>query len=278
MKLMAYKIQTVADRASRKKAIREDAARKAAWERELEEAVNPDQVQVECHIRPATMHDMDEVAAIYNQEVEHSYKVLDTQPVDTATFRVLSETCKTQHQPFVVAVADWHLPNAANSKRPIIGFCLVDMLERGITGSYETSTKTCGKITVVVHPDWRRKKIGTALLDVIMISCSTRYSPRQGCQWMCDPADETHVRPPFNAHDWYTLQMEILVKSGQSKEEVEKREEYKWIVEFLEAKFHFQLIRHDDHFYYHPNPKMGVGIDHWLDRLTFEHRCRGYNS
>ncbi|RYP81943.1 hypothetical protein DL769_001787 [Monosporascus sp. CRB-8-3] len=271
-----HELQVRADRIAQKKSKRETAAIKAARQRVIEEDVNPDEVQVDCHIRPATEKDMEGVAAIYNREVNNSYKVVDTQPVTVAKFHELLRGCKAQSQPFVVAVADWHFADMENCENSIIGFCLVDALERGISGSYNTSTKPCGKIIVVVHPDWRQKKLGTALIDVIMASCSTRYTSRQGYQWVGTPDDEVHVRPPYNKRRWHTLQIEVLVKSGKSKEDVQRGEEYKWIFEFLEAKFALLLTKHDEKLYYHPS--QALGLNHWLDRLTFEHRCRDWNG
>ncbi|RYP60981.1 hypothetical protein DL771_010294 [Monosporascus sp. 5C6A] len=271
-----HELQVRADRIAQKKSKRETAAIKAARQRVIEEDVNPDEVQVDCHIRPATEKDMEGVAAIYNREVNNSYKVVDTQPVTVAKFHELLRGCKAQSQPFVVAVADWHFADMENSENSIIGFCLVDALERGISGSYNTSTKPCGKIIVVVHPDWRRKKLGTALIDVIMSSCSTRYTSRQGYQWVNTPDDEVHVRPSYNKRRWHTLQIEVLVKSGKSKGDVQRGEEYRWIFEFLEAKFALLLTKHDEKLYYHPS--QALGLNHWLDRLTFEHRCRDWNG
>ncbi|RYO85864.1 hypothetical protein DL762_005011 [Monosporascus cannonballus] len=269
-------LQVRADRLAQKKSKRETAAIKAARQRVVEEDVNPDTVQVDCHLRPATEKDMEGVAAIYNREVNNSYKVVDTQPVTVAKFHELLRSCKAHSQPFVVAVADWHYADMENCENSIIGFCLVDALERGISGSYNTSTKPCGKIIVVVHPDWRQKKLGTALIDVIMASCSTRYTSREGYQWVGTPDDEVHVRPPYNKRRWHMLQVEVLVKSEKSKEDVQRREEYKWILEFLETKFALLLTRHDEKLYYHPS--QALGLNHWLDRLTFEHRCRDWNE
>ncbi|RYP45143.1 hypothetical protein DL768_008461 [Monosporascus sp. mg162] len=271
-----HELQLRADRIAQKKSKRETAAIKAARQRVIEEDVNADKVQVDCHIRPATEKDMEGVAAIYNREVNNSYKVVDTQPVTVAKFQELLRGCKAQSQPFVVAVADWHFADMENCENSIIGFCLVDALERGISGSYNTSTKPCGKIIVVVHPDWRQKKLGTALIDVIMASCSTRYTSRQGYQWVSTPDDEVHVRPSYNKRRWHMLQIQVLVRSGKSKEDVQRGEEYKWIFEFLEAKFALLLTKHDEKLYYHPS--QALGLNHWLDRLTFEHRCRDWNG
>ncbi|RYP90451.1 hypothetical protein DL770_003424 [Monosporascus sp. CRB-9-2] len=271
-----HELQARADRIAQKKSKRETAAIKAARQRVIEEDVNPDKVQVDCHIRPATEKDMEGVAAIYNREVNNSYKVVDTQPVTVAKFHELLRGCKAHSQPFVVAVAGWHFADMEDCENSIIGFCLVDALERGISGSYNTSTKPCGKIIVVVHPDWRQKKLGTALIDVIMASCSTRYTSRQGYQWMSTLDDEVHVRPSYNKRRWHTLQIQVLVRSGKSKEDVQRGEEYKWIFEFLEVKFALLLTKHDEKLYYHPS--QALGLNHWLDRLTFEHRCRDWNG
>lgn len=244
--------------------------------REMAEETAAREVKVECHLRPATLNDMEEVTAIYNREVKESTNVVDTELIPAAKFRTLLQVCNTLQQPFVVAVEGWHFPDIDASNRRILGFSFVDTSDKGIIGSRATSTMTRGKITLIVHPDFRQKKIGTALLDVIVNCCSTIHSPREGYQWVCDPNDTIHMSPPHSPRKWLLVQMEVLVKTKKSKEEVLQHE--KWLVDFLEEKFLLLLTKHDDHFGYRPHPEVGEGPQGWVDRLTFEHRCRPYNT
>ena len=275
VKLTLYRLELATNKVSKKKAKKEMAALEAARQREIEEFVCPYQVQADCHFRPATWDDLEGVAAIYNQEVQQSYKVFDTQPVSIAQFRTLLKTCREQNQPFIVAVKGRYDPDN-NLRRQVIGFCLLDTLQRGIAGSYEVTARPCGKISLVVHPDWRRKKVGTALLDILLICCSTFYIGKHGYKWVTN-SDLTYAEPAYNPRKWYTLQMDVLVRSGKTKKEVEESDEYKWMLEFLEAKFNMQLIRHDEYFCHSPHMYLGAS-QRWLDRLVFEHRCRERNT
>lgn len=219
---------------------------------------------------------MEGVAAIYNHEVEQSYKVFDTQPVSIQHFHTLLKACQAQKRPFIVAAEGRHNSEHGTSRQRILGFCLVDALQRGIAGSYVTSAERCGKVTVVVHPDWRQKRIGTALIDVILYCCSNQYPPKGGYQWVCDPDDLTHTEPAYNPRRWCILQMDVLVKSGPTKRAVQNSAEYQWIFEFLEAKFNLQLLKHDQYVCFVSQKPMIH--NQWLDRLVFEHRCRQYGT
>ena len=274
--LLRYEIEIQNIKTARKKARREKAERKVILQQQIEEFVDPNQVQADCYLRPATDDDMEGVAAIYNAEVAVSYKVRDTQPVSIEQFHGLLRVCRLQNQPFIVAVEGRPNSGPDTPRGRILGVCLVDALQRGIFGSYATSTRPCGIITVIVHPEWRRKKIGTALIDVIISCCSTQYLCKGGYQWVCDPNDVTHTEPAYNARKWATLQMDVLVRSGKTKKDVQESEEYQWTLDFLEAKFNLHFVKHDQ--YVGRTPHRITGFDPWLDRLIFEHRCREFRT
>ncbi|KAI1502704.1 hypothetical protein F5X99DRAFT_149751 [Biscogniauxia marginata] len=247
------------------------AAKVDAVEREPspELPLDPNQVLTPSHLRPATESDLEGIADIYNNEVKHSYKVMDVEPVSLEKFRQLYLACRNEKMPFVVAFEGWY--NSHKTPNPkLIGFALVDAVARGLTGSYATHSRHGGKITVIVHPDFRRKKIGTALLDIILSSCSQRYFTRQGYQFENPTQDMTLMRPMYNSRTWRYLEMEVIIRTGESEEETRKGDEFQWIWNFLEARFLLILVHYDEKVLRDPrtNPKQG------LDRLTFRHICR----
>lgn len=265
-------LKSKADKAAQKKARVEEAAREAAIFQEMDEAAKARQVQVECHLRAATIHDMAEVTAIYNREVTGSHSVFDTEPVQVDKFRILLEICKVLQQPFIVAVEGWHFPDVDTSNRRILGFCFVDISDKGIMGSRHTIANARGNITLIVDRAWRQKKIGTALLDVVVNCCSTNHIHRQGYQWVYDPRDTTHVSALYNGRIWDKVQMEVLVKSKKTKDEVVKAEQ--WLLDFLEDRFPLILTKHDHQFAWRPHMEGNGSTPGWIDRLTFEHYCR----
>ncbi|KAI8635089.1 hypothetical protein F5Y19DRAFT_470139 [Xylariaceae sp. FL1651] len=228
---------------------------------------NPDEVKTPCHLRPVAEYDIEAITAIYNQEIVNGYKVMDTEPVSPDHFYRVYNECRTEEMPFVVAIGGWHGETAAADQK-VIGFALVTELSRGIGGSFETLTKPGGKLIVIVLPEYRRKKIGTALIDIIMSSCSTRYAPREGYQFVNLTKDRALMRHEHNSRMWWYLEMEVVIFSFADEEDTRNRAEFKWIWNFLEEKFVLLLRNYDEKCLFDPKQKR------WLDRLTFRHICR----
>ncbi|KAI3337081.1 hypothetical protein HD806DRAFT_542797 [Xylariaceae sp. AK1471] len=257
-------------KAERKAAKEAKAAAKAAAEIEPEpfvEPPNPNEVQTPCHLRPVNGGDIGAITAIYNQEIADGYKVMDTKPVSSDNFNRIYSQCLAEKMPFVVAIEGWH--GAADaSHSDVIGFALVTAVYRGISGSYETLSRPGGKLLVIVKPEYRRKKIGTALIDVILSSCSTRYMPKGGYQFVNIAQDRTLMRYESNPRAWYYLEMEVMILSFENEEKTRQHDEFQWIWNFLEAKFCLLLKHYDDRCFFEPLHKK------WLDKLTFRHTCR----
>ncbi|KAI1631314.1 hypothetical protein F4809DRAFT_177739 [Biscogniauxia mediterranea] len=197
---------------------------------------DPDEVLVPCHLRPVEESDIEGVAEIYNNEVKNGYKVMDVNPVSVEDFRELFLTCVHEKSPFSVAVQGWHQPHT-NHKPRILGFALVDAVSRGITGSYFTRSRLGGRITVIVHPDFRRKRIGSALIDSILSSCSRIYFPKRGYPFRNPHGDRRLMRPEYHPErQWHYLEMDVIIRSGENEEETRKGEEFQWIWNYLEER------------------------------------------
>ncbi|KAI0533149.1 hypothetical protein GGR58DRAFT_521938 [Xylaria digitata] len=241
---------TIARRDPKKKAQRkaEKQARAAAAVAEpkasVEEPPNLNEVQIPCHLRPAVESDMEAIAAIYNQEVANGYKVMDTKPVRQDDFQRIYDQCLTERMPFIVAVEGWR-GAIDTSHQEIIGFSLVTAVSRGIAGSYETLSRCGGKLLVIVKPECRRKKIGTALIDILITNCTGWYISKGGYQFVNTTNDWISKEFGSNSRKWSYLEMDVMIRSDEDEEKARKGNEFQWIWNFLEAKFDLLLKNYD---------------------------------
>ncbi|TRX94763.1 hypothetical protein FHL15_004224 [Xylaria flabelliformis] len=225
---------------------------------------NLNEVQFPCHLRPATESDIQNITAIYNREVSEGYKVMDTKPIRPDDFHTIYKRCQVERMPFVVAVEGYH----GVTDQKIIGVALVTEVSLGIAGSLETLSSRGGKLLVIVEPEYRRKKVGTALIDLIITNCTGWYVSKCGCQFVNYTHDWISNEFGRNPRRWWYLEMEVMILSGDNEETTRKGEEFQWIWNFLEAKFDMMLKHYDEKCYYDPR-KMN-----WLDKLTFRRVCR----
>ncbi|KAI0010173.1 hypothetical protein F4779DRAFT_616903 [Xylariaceae sp. FL0662B] len=250
----------------------------------------PHFVKIPSHLRPAVEDDVEQVMGIYNDEVLAGHTLVDMNPISLVKFRQLFLGTVREKLPFIVAVEGWHNPSDATKGR-IIGFVVMDVLTRGIMGSYATYSNPAGKLTVVVHPDFRRNNLCRAMLDTIFACTSRDYKPKLGYQFIQPtPLDHRYIRPYYerpnvNARLWQTIDMEVIIQTDVSKEVVEGGEEFQWIRSFLSQKFGMRLVGHDVKFYKKDDKKHLLSSDGdsilnhnmtWYDRLTFRHYCEGY--
>ncbi|KAI0104206.1 hypothetical protein GGR51DRAFT_572856 [Nemania sp. FL0031] len=233
----------------------------------FEEPRNPNEVQAPCHLRPATESDIEAITDIYNQEMADGYKVMDTIPLRQEDFRKIYNQCMTEKAPFVVAVDGYH-GVVDDGRQEIIGFALVTAVNLGIAGSYETLSKCGGKLLVIVKPKYRRKKIGTALIDIVITNCTGWYMPKGGYQFVNFTHDWISTEFGSKPRKWWYLEMEVIISSGVSEETTREREEFQWIWNFLESKFNLLLKHYDEKCLYEPRQMK------WLDQLTFRRDCR----
>ncbi|KAI0840426.1 hypothetical protein F5Y06DRAFT_294413 [Hypoxylon sp. FL0890] len=257
----------------------------AQYNEELEAGENPKVIQtrgragsreirIASHLRAAKLEDMEQVADIYNMEAEASYKLPDKQPVTSWSFAQIYHACIDHNLPFLVAIDGWYDKKNKKDQR-VIGFIVMDIATRGLDGSYETRAAPCGKLTVVVHPEFRRKNICSAMLDAVFTCCSVNYSNRRGYEIVNPDKDGRHLVPQENTRKWHFIDIEVVVPSGASKEATKANKEFKWISEYLTRYFQMQLVYHDEKLFRDDR----FDRDHqWLDRLTFRHQCRPLGS
>ncbi|KAI1186845.1 hypothetical protein F5B17DRAFT_431135 [Nemania serpens] len=233
----------------------------------LLEEPNPNEIQIPCHLRPAYESDIEAITAIYNHEIASGYKVMDTSPVGHDDFHNIYSECLVEKMPFVVAVEGSHEVIEKYPQR-IIGFALITAVCRGISGSYETLSRPGGKLLVIVKPEYRRKKVGTALLDILITNCTGWYVSKGGYQFVNFTHDWMSTEFRSNTRLWWYLEMEVMIRSGETEEGTRNSEEFQWIWNFLEAKFNLLLKHYDEKCFYEPRQMI------WLDKLTFRRVCR----
>ncbi|KAI2637403.1 hypothetical protein GGS21DRAFT_489179 [Xylaria nigripes] len=234
-----------------------------------EKPSNPNEVKIPCHLRPARGLDMGDIQAIYNQEIEDGYSVMDTKPVSIESFQAIYRQCLAENVPFVVAVEGWH--GTEDTHEEVIGFALLTAVDRGIAGSHETLSSCGGRLLVIVKPEYRRNKIGTALIDVLMTSCSNRYTSKGGYQYVNPTESSITLRDRKRRRKWWYLDIDMMIRSAGNESRTRKGEEFQWIADFLELKFFLLLKNYDERRSFDPRRMI------WLDKLTFRHTCRDPN-
>lgn len=246
-----------------------------------EQTVMSTDVKIPCHLRPAVKSDVRSVTKIYNQEVRTSHRTVDSHEVSEASFTKIFDNCKQSNAPFLVAVKGWLQSSSGVSPDTIIGFAYVEVLATGIGNSWDTCAATCGRVKLIVHPDYRKNRVGTAMLDVIVSSCSQRHQPYQGYQFINLEDDRRFVRPIDNIGRWYKLYIEVFIKSelhSSEKPAIERVKEHDewWFCESLETRFCTLLVDHREKLYRHTSDdEKGT---YWLDRLTLQHECRDWRT
>ncbi|XDG00733.1 hypothetical protein ABKA04_000348 [Annulohypoxylon sp. FPYF3050] len=228
---------------------------------DAEETVNPHEIKVPIHLRPARKDDLAQIADIYNKEFE---TIPDKHPVKANEFLRLYDNALKHDLPFVVAVNGWYDPKEEDVQ--IVGFSLMDTAIKGIAGSHATHAEGAGKLTVVVHKSYRRLNICSAMLDAVLYCCSENYKPVLGYQFVNPVDDHRLMKPEHNPRQWNTIDIEVVVWSriDNHHEEEERRDE--WIPKYLDKYFQMVLVSRDIAMY-----KVDGA---WCDILTFRHRCR----
>ncbi|KAI0131652.1 hypothetical protein F4776DRAFT_671631 [Hypoxylon sp. NC0597] len=229
------------------------------------------EIRINCHLRAASREDMEQVAEIYNQEVEVSYKLPDKRPVSLEKFVQIYHGCLAHNLPFLVAVNG--KAGVRTKDQRVIGFVMMDLATRGIFGSYATHAAPCGKLILVVHRNFRRRNVCSAMLDAVFTCCSPDYESRRGYEIVNPNKDRRHLVPKDNSRKWNFIEIEVVVPSGPSKQATKDSNEFKWISNYLQNYFQMQLVYHDEKLF------RDERFDNtWLDRLTFRHQCRPLGS
>ncbi|KAK4135499.1 hypothetical protein BT67DRAFT_433571 [Trichocladium antarcticum] len=260
--------------------------------------------RIPCFLRPAEKYDMEAVQRIYNWEVEHGLQALDSHPVPVESFEGILSTAQKLEMPFIVAVrgsarklglTKGNLLYSPYRQRPtdeldpqgrrrceILGFAFLSVWEPGVGGGLGSglgTSRATAKINVCVHPDYRRKKIGFSLVDMLLTTVSDRYSSQSGFDFVDPDNSPVYKSPASHSRQYFRLYFHHLVKhqhvvENNKKLEQEQKEydnDLVWVRKMFDEQLGFtELVRFEAA---HRSAKGRDGPVYWLDQVVFEHAC-----
>ncbi|KAI1102624.1 hypothetical protein F4804DRAFT_260225 [Jackrogersella minutella] len=245
-----------------------DERETAVGEEQKQQRDNPREIRVPCYLRPAITKDMEQIVSLYNTEVESSNKLLDTKPLNLVKFVGFFQSNCANKIPFIVAIEGWH--DVYNQEERVVGFAWTDVRSKGLFGSYDTHAALCGNVTAVVHPDFRRQNICSAMLDALFYCCSSNYTARLGYQMVNAGNDHRLMTPNHNPRQWNSLDIDVVIPSGTGDESSKDSDYFKWVSNYLEKYFQMQVVYHDEKLFRDNRGDKPM----WLDKFTFRHQCR----
>jgi len=253
--------------------------------------------RIPCFLRPAEKSDMEEVTRIYNWEVDHGMQALDSWQLQVEGFEQILRDAQFYSMPFIVAVRGSarnlgltagnlvyatfdQVPFDESDKRgEILGFAYLSNWQPGLAGTGTGSSRSTARINVFVHPDYRRKKIGFSLLDMLLTTLSDCFSTQSAYDFV-DPDDsQLYKMSRHREHQFYHLYISFRVRhkrltQGDKKLEEEQKtydDDLVWVKNLLEDQLNFtELVRYEA---VHRSPEDSKGQSYWMDEIVFEHTC-----
>lgn len=240
-----------------------------------------------CTLRPATPEDCAEIAQIVNLEIQkegHS-QILLPQPVTASDIRAVYDACLRGLRPFIVAVpsqnefldrSKWpkgaeeeyqeflKFKKAQEPSKPtvILGFAFVADTRQGFLGHMCPASRLTGQIKLAVHPEHRRKLIGTALLDRILASVTIGHRSLVDFKWECSNPNSMYEYPADrNRRQYARVYVETFFTGEDDPSLV-------WMTSMLE-KFDFKRVG-----LFKETAKRGTRGGEWLDLVVWELEVR----
>lgn len=251
--------------------------------------------EVPCHLRPATAADMGAVASIYNSEAIQKF---DSAPLQAADFEKILMDTHGHEFPFVVAISGSARVETLKegirfeSSQPqqqifppnltegvVLGFAYLSVWKPGLAGSHTGTGRATAEAHLYVHTSWRRKRIGSALLDRLLASVSLSAKSKGMCDFWDPLRNPAYVAPchhnryTFKIYMQYLVKAEIGANNGFNKTEAQENQTnaLAWVKKLLETDFDFkERFRFEAAF---RTPKVEGEASSWLDSVVFEHTC-----
>jgi GNAT superfamily N-acetyltransferase len=240
-------------------------------------------VEVDCVLRPAKVADMTGALEIYNHEVRHGTRAVDTQLLTVADFKKIFASCHVRNLPFIVAIQeemqydpscwpseeiynDYIQMKKAQGQGPMAGqvlaFGFAFENQVGMAGAFETNSRYTAQLYFYVRHEYRQKKLGTAMLDRLLMITSCCHSAINGHNWLCPDDSKVYNSPaPFNRRRFRRIIIETFLK--------EHDPDYEWLKEFLYGRFRFhEMVRLDCT----RRTKRGP-LSEWLDSVIWSHNA-----
>ena len=173
----------------------------------------------QCSIRPVEAGDFETIADIVNADSGQSSLTLigETQCVTADDVSTIYERCRSSSMPFIVATPQeedfldfekWpkgsrkvydlfaaYMKAKPQQAESIVGFAFVSEMAPGLGTISRHLSRFSGMVTVVVHPEHRRKFYGSALLDRILLSISPFHLSLLDYKWECEDPEGIHESP-----------------------------------------------------------------------------------
>jgi hypothetical protein len=168
-----------------------------------------------CTLRPAQPQDFQAIADIINSERQQGKGSQVYLPnVDRNQIAALYNACHGKHRPFIVAIPSPNKgPDRSNwskaeeeeyqeflkfkksretSQPTALGFALITDARQNFLGGICRGSRFSGNIKVIVHPQHRKKLIGTALLDKILSCVNIYHRSEIDYNWECSETRQTY--------------------------------------------------------------------------------------
>ena len=200
--------------------------------------------KADCIIRPVQTSDFDEIARLFNVELGALSwpQIFSSRSFSSSDIESFFTFCAKWKHPFIVATtaddplldkSKWPANSTAayeqyiayknqvdpNPQKKILGVAFVSKFKLGFLGTFSPATRHSGILRVVVHPDHRRRTIGSALLDRLLVSTSLFYRNQVDYEWHCDHRNGTYEHPVTrNTRQYARLYLDIWCESSNGPE------------------------------------------------------------
>ncbi|KAF4342236.1 acyl n-acyltransferase [Fusarium beomiforme] len=244
-----------------------------------------------CTLRPVEVKDFQGIADIINNEQQRQdSQVFLSQKVDCTQITRLYYNCLSKHRPFIVAVessshkitdrSGWSKADEMNyqkflefmkssgaADRPtILGFAFVTNPRQDFLGNACNGARFSGEIKLLVDPSHRKRLVGSALLDRILLCTSIYHRSLVDYTWDCSTPRKTYEEIPAHNQQKYTkLYLETFFNGGNDPR-------IKWITSLLE-KYDFGRVGN-----FKDAVKHGKHPGVWKDLAIWEHDSRPTNE
>ncbi|KAI0143577.1 hypothetical protein GGR57DRAFT_350019 [Xylariaceae sp. FL1272] len=248
--------------------IEKEAQSRAAWEAEtaaqLAQEAAARRPQIRCHFRPAEPRDVKAITDLYNKEVSGQSTVMELEHLPSAHVQNLLRICNATSLPFAVAI-EGDSANLDIKKEKLIGFAMIIQGTRGFTGLNNVMGKVGGKLVVVVDEAFRRKKIGSALIHLVLTSCS-RQCPEQREGYDFINPKKIKGLEEAGAINFFYIDVEVIVRSGNTEKQTQQGERFQGLLDALEGRFCILLFKYE-------HRALHNGL-YYFDKATFRHWAR----
>ncbi|KAF4964342.1 hypothetical protein FSARC_7709 [Fusarium sarcochroum] len=279
--------EAITNEIARRRAIKEQIERQVLEEQTVVQSLQEEEwPKASCTLRPVESGDFQGIADIINLEMQQGPSSQVFLPrVEPGHVATIYNACFQRRRPFIVAIPGvQELPNrsgwskadeddyqeflrfkkARGTAQPpsILGFAFVTDSRQGFLGGMCPGSRFSGLIKLIVHPDHRKKLVGSALLDRILSSVDIYHQNVVEYIWDCSETRGIYEYISAHNHQKYNKVYIDTFFTGKEDPRVEGMER-------LCEKFDFHRVAYFEEAVKHGN-QPGV----WKDLVVWEHHAR----